>query len=125
MKKIDISEKEYMVMMMFIHIVVYEDKFVRWNLQGYLAEHVKSEEEFDFLYECILDLNMKELEKLAPRERIILLKFVGTILVTWKKDSMFADLCCENGISFMKMAYIAFNAGNIERVESYEDVAND
>ncbi|MGT2964284.1 hypothetical protein [Streptococcus acidominimus] len=126
MKKIDISEKEYMVMMLFIHIVVHEDKVFRWNLQEYLSRHAKSEEDFDCLYDCILDFNKKELGDLIPRERAILLKFVGSVLVTWEKDDLLAYLCCENDVGLMKLAYIAFTVYNMEYLDSNnKDVTND
>lgn len=125
MKRIDISEKEYMVMMVFIHTIVHEDKSLRWKLQEYLPQHVESEEKLDFLYDSILAFDTEKIRNLLPEEKLILITFVGTILVTWEKDSLFSDLCRENGVSFMKLAYIVFNAYNIERIENYWEERDD
>lgn len=112
MKRIDISEKEYLVLMTFIQIAIRE-KECRWKLQAFLPEHFPSEEDVNYIYDLLLDFHPDSWEKLTNlinREKIVLLKFVSQLLETRKQEGLFLVLCLENKVSPLKLSYIVFSA---------------
>ncbi|MEY8700910.1 hypothetical protein AALH12_06915 [Streptococcus ferus] len=91
MPMIEMSMKEYMVMMLYLHLTIRTDDLSRWELQSFLPEQVSSEREVDLLYDSVFDFNDVYLHVINPNQKVILLKFVGILLEEYEEDSLFFE----------------------------------
>lgn len=106
MPMIEMTMKEYMVMMFYLHLTIQTDNLSRWEFQSFLPEYVSSEREVDLLYDSVLDFNTGSLQGITPNQRVILLKFVGILLEQYEEDSLFSEVCNEYDVNVTKMTYI-------------------
>ena len=109
MPMIEMNMKGFMVMMFYLHLRIRTDDLSRWGLQSFLPEHVSSEKEFDLLYDSVLDFNDIYLQVINPKQKVILLKFVGILLEQYEEDSLFSEVCNEHNVNVIKMTNIVYH----------------
>lgn len=121
MEKVDVSNKEILTILAFIHSLTRRDE-IRWKLQSFLSGQVESFEEFDLLYDGLLDFDEELLIKLPDEKMIMLFQFAGQILKTWDKEEneFFVFLCQSQNVDPLKLAFVAFYAENVLKVKPWE-----